>query len=72
VNGAILEGLARFGREVAQLDGRVQMRIDREAVAADVVSWLVHQNVPVYEVRAHRPSLEQVFLDVMGDDARPG
>jgi hypothetical protein len=36
------------------------------------VRWLVAQNVAIHGVQPRRRSLEQVFVDIMGDDERPG
>jgi hypothetical protein len=33
---------------------------------------VVGQGVQLYELRARRKSLEEWFVDVMGDDQRPG
>ena len=37
-----------------------------------MVSWMVQHGVQVFAVQPRRASLEDVFLDVMGDDERPG
>ena len=68
----VTDGLARFGRHVAQLDGQVHVRVEAEDAAPEIVRWLVERSVPIYEVRIERRSLEQIFLEVMGEDARPG
>ena len=34
--------------------------------------WLVAQGMDVYKIGAQKPSLEKLFLDVMGKDARAG
>jgi hypothetical protein len=33
---------------------------------------LVERGVPLYEMRVARKSLEATFLEVMGEDQRPG
>jgi ABC-2 type transport system ATP-binding protein len=81
---AILEGLSRFGTTVGppqrergaeapppQLD-LIVLRTESEAAIPAIVSWLVQQGVHIYAVQPRRKSLEDVFLDVMGDDERPG
>ncbi len=72
VDREVTDGLARFGRHVARLDGQVHVRVEAEDAAPEIVRWLVERGVPVYEVRIERRSLEQIFLEVMGEDARPG
>ena len=70
---AILEGLSRFGTHIARpRPDVISMRTATEAVVPAIVSWLVHQGVQIHAVQPRRKSLEDVFLDVMGDDERPG
>jgi ABC-2 type transport system ATP-binding protein len=68
----VLTGLARFGDRVAAVDGVVRLRVDSESRLPLLVRWLVEQDVSVFQVRSGRPSLEQVFVEVMGEDQRPG
>jgi ABC-2 type transport system ATP-binding protein len=73
VNACILEGLARFGCAVAQVGvDRVHMRVVAEDVLPDMTRWLVAQGAALYELRAHKRSLEELFVEVMGRDQRPG
>jgi ABC-2 type transport system ATP-binding protein len=68
-----LEGLARFGAVVGRPgDDRVLLRVADDAVLPEVSRWLVERGVRLYELRARRKSLEEWFVDVMGDDQRPG
>jgi ABC-2 type transport system ATP-binding protein len=72
VAAAILEGLSRFGTDVAQPQpGLIALRTGGDAVPA-IVRWLVQQGVQIHAVQPRRKSLEDVFLDVMGDEERPG
>ena len=69
----ILEGLTRFGTNVVHpRPDLVALRTGSEAAIAAIVSCLVHQGVQIHAVQPRRKSLEDVFLDVMGDDDRPG
>jgi ABC-2 type transport system ATP-binding protein len=71
--GAIVEGLLRFGTNIVQpRPDVITLRTETEAVVPAIVSWLVQQGVQIHAVQPHRKSLEDVFLDVMGDDERPG
>jgi ABC-2 type transport system ATP-binding protein len=73
VTAAILDGLTRFGTNIAQTrPGLITLRTEREAAIPAIVSWLVQQGVLIHAVQPRRKSLEDVFLDVMGDDDRPG
>jgi ABC-2 type transport system ATP-binding protein len=70
---AIVEGLSRFGTNVVQpRPDLIALRTASEAAIPAIVSWLVQQGVQIHAVQPRRKSLEDVFLDVMGDDERPG
>ena len=69
---SVLAGLAQFGDRVAAVDGVVRLVVDNETRVPPLVRWLVERDVSVFQVRSGRPSLERVFLEVMGDDQRPG
>jgi ABC-2 type transport system ATP-binding protein len=69
----VLEGLARFGTVAGRPgEDRVLLRVAGDAVLPDVSRWLVGQGVQLYELRGRRKSLEEWFVDVMGEDQRPG
>ena len=73
VTAAILEGLSRFGTNIVQpRPDLIALRTETDAVVPAIVSWLVQQGVQIHAVQPRRKSLEDVFLDVMGDDERPG
>ncbi len=66
VSPAILEGLARFGGD-ARADGPlVRLRVDGEAQLPELSRWLGAQGIGLYHLAARRPSLEDVFLEVVG------
>jgi ABC-2 type transport system ATP-binding protein len=70
---AIVEGLSRFGTNIVQpRPDLIALRIESDAVVPTIVSWLVQQGVQIHAVQPRRKSLEEVFLDVMGEDERPG
>ena len=68
----IRAGLSSFGREVGAADGRVRLRVDGEERLPEIAHWLVERGVRLYELRPLRKSLETLFLEVMGEDQRPG
>jgi ABC-2 type transport system ATP-binding protein len=73
IDAATLEGLSRFGSDITRPGpGVIVMRTAAEEAIPALVSWLVQHGVQVYAVQPRRASLEDVFLDVMGDDERPG
>lgn len=66
----ILEGLSQFGNN-AQLDdgnGQIQMALSDEEVIPKVASWLVDQGLEVYEISPKQLSLEDRFLQIIGDE----
>ncbi len=73
VTPAILDGLSRFGTNIVQPRADlIALRAETDAVVPAIVSWLVQQGVQIHAVQPRRKSLEDVFLDVMGDEERPG
>jgi ABC-2 type transport system ATP-binding protein len=70
---SILQGLTQFGANIVQpRPDLIAMRTSSEAMVPAIVSWLVGQGVPIHAVQPRRRSLEDIFLDVMGEDERPG
>jgi ABC-2 type transport system ATP-binding protein len=73
LNAGIVEGLSRFGTNVVQQSPHViALRVEGDGAVPAIVSWLVQQGVHIHAVQPRRKSLEDVFLDVIGDDERPG
>jgi ABC-2 type transport system ATP-binding protein len=69
---ALLEGLAAFGTGVTRDDKFVRMHATAESVLPELARWLVDRGVAVYEMRCRRKTLEEWFVEVMGEDQRPG
>jgi ABC-2 type transport system ATP-binding protein len=69
----LLQGLAQFGSDVQlHADGTVWLHVKREAQLPEIARWLVGQGVSIYHLGAAHRSLEELFLEVMGEDERPG
>jgi ABC-2 type transport system ATP-binding protein len=68
----ILTSLSGFGNGLAMRNGCVSLRVADEEVLPQIARWLVSQGVKVYRLGATRKTLEALFLEVMGDDERPG
>ena len=71
--------VARIGRIVEDgaalsADGpeRLRVSIAREDRLPELARALVERGIPLYEMRVARKSLETTFLEVMGEDQRPG
>jgi ABC-2 type transport system ATP-binding protein len=69
---ALLEGLAMFGTAVTRDDTLVRLRANAESVLPELARWLVGRGVALYELRCRRKTLEEWFVEVMGEDQRPG
>ena len=72
VDDALLEGLAAFGTGVTRDDGLVRMHASSESMLPELARWLVGRGVALYELRCRRKTLEEWFVEVMGEDQRPG
>lgn len=68
----LLQELGQFGRNLRQVNGAIHLQADGEERIPEIARWLVGQGVKIYKLGAARPSLETVFLEVMGQDARAG
>jgi ABC-2 type transport system ATP-binding protein len=72
IDAATLEGLRNFGSGLERVDGRVRMRIGSEQTLPEIARWLVARGVALYEMHCRRKTLEEWFVEVMGEDQRPG
>jgi len=68
----LVEGLAAFGGPPARHGASVRLRLSSEAALPEIAAWLISRGARLYRLEARRQSLESVFLEVMGDDGRPG
>ena len=66
----LLAGLARFGRDVAQQpgDGRILLTLADEAQLPALANWVVQSGHSLYELTPTHLSLEERFLQVVGED----
>jgi ABC-2 type transport system ATP-binding protein len=72
LDAATLDGLRAFGTGLEHVDGRVRMHIDNEQTLPEIARWLVARGVALYEMHGRRKTLEEWFVEVMGEDQRPG
>ena len=68
----VSEALARFGHGLAARDGAVRLMVESEETLPEMARWLVERGIKIYRIGARRKSLETLFLEIMGDDQRPG
>jgi len=64
--------LAELGAVQPGSDGYVRMRVAALDVLPEIARRLVARGVALYEMKAARKSLEAWFLEVMGEEQRPG
>jgi len=77
--GEALAAIGTLGRVLddghsTRIEGRTTLRLtvaDEERIPL-IARALVERGVPIYEIRVARLSLEARFLEVMGEDQRPG
>ncbi len=72
VGADILDELANRGRDLAREGAIVRLRVDGEEMLPELTRFLVGRGVRLYELKARHRSLEDLFLEIMGDDQRPG
>ena len=67
----LLIGLARFDKhaQVDGLNGRYQLQLSNEEQLPQLASWIVEQGHTLYELSPHHLSLEERFLQIVGEDA---
>lgn len=73
LDDGVIAGLMEFGSRAVRLgpDG-LRLQVSGEDRIPAMVRWLVGRGVEVFGVHVHRKSLEEWFVDVMGEDQRPG
>ena len=63
----VLAGLSRFGRVLGSEGAQVRLRVEGEEHLPEMTRWLASQGVGLYRLAARRPSLDELFLEVIGD-----
>jgi ABC-2 type transport system ATP-binding protein len=69
---ATIAGLAQFGSAITRTRQLLRMRVSDESVLPELAAWLVGRGLSIYELRSRRRSLEEWFVEIMGDGQRPG
>jgi ABC-2 type transport system ATP-binding protein len=72
VDGASPELLAAHGTLLASTNGTVRLRVAQESALPALAESLVRSGAKLYAMTPYRRSLEATFLEVMGEDQRPG
>jgi len=68
----LLEGLESFGTGVTREQAVVRMSVAAESVLPELARWLVGRGIALYELRCRRKTLEEWFVEIMGEGQRPG
>ena len=63
-----LTGLARWGKDIQANNGQVTMTIHNESDLPEITRYLVSQNAEVYALTPNRISLEEIFIQTVGED----
>lgn len=61
-------GLARWGRDIQSNNGQLNMTIQKESDLPEITRYLVAQNAEVYAITPNRISLEEIFIETVGED----
>jgi hypothetical protein len=72
LDAGLIAGLAAFGTGITRAKELVRMRVRDEEVMPELASWLVARGLKLYELRCRRRSLEEWFVEIVGDGQRPG
>jgi ABC-2 type transport system ATP-binding protein len=73
IDRCLLDGLSSFGSAITQSSADiVRMRVESETTLPALTRWLVERGTSVYGLQPRRKSLEEWFVEVMGEDQRPG
>ena len=72
VDGASPELLAAHGTLLASTNGTARLRVAQESALPALAESLVRSGAKLYAMTPYRRSLEATFLEVMGEDQRPG
>jgi ABC-2 type transport system ATP-binding protein len=69
---ALLAALAAHGTVHAAGDGRLRVDVVEDDAGPALARAVVGAGIDLFALTARRPTLEETFLAVMGDDSRPG
>jgi ABC-2 type transport system ATP-binding protein len=63
-----LAGLAKWGKDIQANNGQLTMTIHNESDLPEITRYLVAQNAEVYAITPNRISLEEIFIQTVGED----
>lgn len=68
----LLDGLRAFGSEVRAEGESARLTVDSEEIMPRIAAWVIGQGFRLHELTSQRKSLEEWFIETMGDDQGPG
>ncbi len=68
----VLTGLSEFGSDARLEDGLVRLRVEHERSLPEIARWLASRDAELYELKCRKKTLEEWFIEVMGEDQGPG
>jgi ABC-2 type transport system ATP-binding protein len=63
-----IAGLVRWGENIQSDNGQLVMTLHREGDLPEITRYLVAQNAEVYAITPNRMSLEEIFIETVGED----
>jgi ABC-2 type transport system ATP-binding protein len=63
-----IAGLARWGENIQTNNGQLVMTLHKERDLPEITRYLVAQNAEVYAITPNRMSLEEIFIETVGED----
>jgi ABC-2 type transport system ATP-binding protein len=67
-NSEVLSGMERWGRDLHAEDGQVTLTVQNETHIPEINRFLVEQGVNVFAITPVRRSLEEIFIETVGED----
>ena len=68
LNQEAVSGLARWGENIQANNGQLVMTLHQERDLPEITRYLVAQNAEVYAITPNRMSLEDIFIETVGED----
>jgi ABC-2 type transport system ATP-binding protein len=72
VDTGLISALSAFGTQITRVKDVIRMRVSDAESMPKLATWLVQRGLKIYELRSRRRSLEEWFVEIMGDGQRPG
>jgi ABC-2 type transport system ATP-binding protein len=63
-----IAGLGHWGENIQTQDGQLVMTLRQEQDLPKITRYLVAQNAEVYAITPNRMSLEEIFIETVGED----